>query len=66
MEDGQFVGGGSVEWEVNNTDGDSGGGDKKKCKGKDKDPKGSQPDLHRVRDRPSTRSLPIFPERPSM
>ena len=40
MGDAEFVGGGSVRWEVNNSDGESGGGDKKKCKGRDKDPKG--------------------------
>jgi hypothetical protein len=40
MGDAEFEGGGSVRWEVTNSDGESGGGDKKKCKGKDKDPKG--------------------------
>ena len=40
MGDAMFVGGGSVTWEINNSDGDSGGGDKNKCKGKDKDPRG--------------------------
>jgi hypothetical protein len=39
MGSGNFGGGGSVTWEVINSDGESGGGDKKKCKGKDKDPK---------------------------
>jgi hypothetical protein len=41
MGDGQFEGGGSVKWEVTNSDGEYGGGDKEKCKGKDKDPKHS-------------------------
>lgn len=41
MGSGNFGGGGSVTWEVINSDGESGGGDKKKCKGKDKDPKGA-------------------------
>jgi hypothetical protein len=40
MGDAQFDGGGSVKWEVTNSDGESGGGNKNKCKGKDKDPKG--------------------------
>ena len=40
MGEGNFSGGGSVYWEVINSDGESGGGDKKKCKGKDRDPKG--------------------------
>jgi len=40
MGDAEFAGGGSVDWEVTNSDGESGGGDKYKCKGKDKDPKG--------------------------
>ena len=40
MGDAEFDGGGSVTWEVTNSDGESGGGDKYKCKGKDKDPKG--------------------------
>ena len=40
MGDAEFAGGGSVSWEVKNSDGESGGGDKYKCKGKDKDPKG--------------------------
>ena len=40
MGDAQFDGGGSVSWEVVNSDGESGGGNKNKCKGKDKDPKG--------------------------
>jgi hypothetical protein len=40
MGDAEFAGGGSVKWEVTNTDGESGGGNKNKCKGKDKDPKG--------------------------
>jgi hypothetical protein len=40
MGDAEFEGGGSVTWEVTNSDGESGGGDKYKCKGKDKDPKG--------------------------
>jgi hypothetical protein len=40
MGDAEFAGGGSVSWEVKNSDGESGGGDKSKCKGKDKDPKG--------------------------
>jgi len=39
MGSGEFDGGGSVNWEVINSDGESGGGDKHKCKGKDKDPK---------------------------
>jgi hypothetical protein len=40
MGDAEFAGGGSVSWEVTNSDGESGGGDKYNCKGKDKDPKG--------------------------
>ena len=40
MGDGEFVGGGSVTWTVTNSDGESGGGDKEKVHGKDKDPKG--------------------------
>ena len=40
MGDAEFEGGGSVKWDVTNSDGESGGGDKVKCKGKDKDPKG--------------------------
>jgi hypothetical protein len=40
MGDAEFAGGGSVTWEVTNSDGESGGGNKNKCKGKDKDPKG--------------------------
>jgi hypothetical protein len=40
MGEGNFSGGGSVSWEVINSDGESGGGDEKKCKGKDRDPKG--------------------------
>ena len=40
MGDAEFEGGGSVKWTVINSDGESGGGDKVKCKGKDKDPKG--------------------------
>ena len=39
MGDAEFEGGGSVDWTVTNSDGESGGGDKKQCKGKDKDPK---------------------------
>lgn len=39
MGDAEFAGGGSVDWKVTNSDGESGGGDKKQCKGKDKDPK---------------------------
>ena len=41
MGDAEFAGGGSVDWQVNNSDGESGGGDRKGCKGKDKDPKGN-------------------------
>jgi hypothetical protein len=41
MGSGNFDGGGSVKWEITNSDGESGGGNKDKCKGKDKDPKGS-------------------------
>jgi hypothetical protein len=41
MGDAEFAGGGSVDWQVTNSDGDYGGGDKKQCKGKDKDPKGN-------------------------
>ena len=37
MGDGEFVGGGSVDWEITNTD-DEGGGGSKKYKGKDKKP----------------------------
>jgi hypothetical protein len=40
MGDGEFVGGGSVTWTVTNSDGESGGGDKEKVHGKDRDPKG--------------------------
>ena len=40
MGDAEFAGGGSVDWQVTNSDGESGGGTKKQCKGKDKDPKG--------------------------
>ena len=40
MGDAEFAGGGSVDWQVTNSDGESGGGNKKQCKGKDKDPKG--------------------------
>ena len=40
MGDAEFAGGGSVSWAVTNSDGETGGGDKYKCKGKDKDPKG--------------------------
>jgi len=43
MGDGEFIGGGSVKWEVNNSDGDTGGGNKKQCKGRDNDPKGEDP-----------------------
>jgi hypothetical protein len=39
MGEGEFQGGGSVDWHVTNTDGESGGGDRNKCNGKDKDPK---------------------------
>lgn len=39
MGDGEFVGGGSVTWTVNNSDGESGGGNKDKVTGKDRDPK---------------------------
>jgi len=39
MGDGEFSGGGSVTWSVTNTDGESGGGDKSRCSGKDRDPK---------------------------
>lgn len=39
MGDAEFAGGGSVDWKVTNSDGESGGGDEKECKGKDKDPK---------------------------
>ena len=39
MGEGNFSGGGSVTWEVVNSDGESGGGDKEKCAGKDRDPK---------------------------
>ena len=39
MGNGNFGGGGSVTWEVVNSDGESGGGNKNKCNGKDKDPK---------------------------
>ena len=39
MGDAEFDGGGSVTWEVKNSDGESGGGNKDKCKGKDKDPR---------------------------
>ena len=42
MGDAEFAGGGSVDWQVTNSDGESGGGDKKRCKGKDKDPKGDE------------------------
>ena len=38
MGDAEFAGGGSVKWEVTNSDGESGGGNRTKCKGKDKDP----------------------------
>jgi hypothetical protein len=37
MGDGEFVGGGSVNWEITNTD-DEGGGGSKTYKGKDKKP----------------------------
>jgi hypothetical protein len=37
MGDGEFVGGGSVEWEINNKD-DNGVGGPKQHKGKDKNP----------------------------
>jgi hypothetical protein len=40
MGDAEFAGGGSVSWVVTNSDGESGGGNKSKCSGKDKDPKG--------------------------
>ena len=40
MGDAEFAGGGSVDWQVTNSDGESGGGNKRQCKGKDKDPKG--------------------------
>jgi hypothetical protein len=40
MGDAEFEGGGSVTWAVTNSDGESGGGNKNKCTGKDKDPKG--------------------------
>lgn len=40
MGDAEFAGGGSVDWQVTNSDGESGGGNKDKCKGKDKDPQG--------------------------
>ncbi|HLG55659.1 MAG TPA: hypothetical protein VI485_10030 [Vicinamibacterales bacterium] len=39
MGEGNFSGGGSVTWEVKNSDGEYGGGDKSKVTGKDKDPK---------------------------
>jgi len=39
MGDAEFAGGGSVDWRVTNSDPESGGGDPKQCKGKDKDPK---------------------------
>jgi hypothetical protein len=39
MGDGEFVGGGSVTWTITNSDGESGGGDKNRSHGKDKDPK---------------------------
>ena len=42
MGDAEFEGGGSVDWQVTNSDGDYGGGDKRQCKGKDKDPKGDE------------------------
>ena len=38
MGQGEFGGGGSVEWEVRNGNGHSGGGNKHVCKGKDNDP----------------------------
>lgn len=42
MGEGEFVGGGSVTWTVTNTDGESGGGDKNKVHGKDRDPKDAE------------------------
>jgi hypothetical protein len=39
MGDGEFVGGGSVSWQVNNSDGETGGGDRNRCNGRDRDPK---------------------------
>jgi len=41
MGDAEFEGGGSVTWAVTNSDGETGGGNKNKCAGKDKDPKGA-------------------------
>jgi hypothetical protein len=38
--DANFSGGGSVTWEVSNSDGESGGGDRNRCSGRDRDPKG--------------------------
>jgi hypothetical protein len=40
MGDAEFEGGGSVDWKVTNSDGESGGGDPTQCQGKDRDPKG--------------------------
>ena len=40
MGDAEFEGGGSVNWQVTNSDGEAGGGNKRQCTGKDKDPKG--------------------------
>ena len=41
MGSGEFDGGGSVKWEVIHSDGESGSGDPRGGKGKDKDPKKS-------------------------
>jgi len=39
MGDGQFVGGGSVDWTITHSDGEHGNADPKGGRGKDRDPK---------------------------
>ena len=59
MGDGEFVGGGSVDWEINNKD-DEGGGGSKKYKGKDKKPEKNTGGMFSVKVN-GVRLVPDFP-----
>jgi hypothetical protein len=59
MGDGNFIGGGSVDWEINNKD-DDGGGGSKKYKGKDKKPERQTGGMFSVKVN-GVRLIPDFP-----
>jgi hypothetical protein len=59
MGDGNFVGGGSVKWEINNTDDDPGGGSKKH-RGRDKKPEMGNGGMFSVKVN-GVRIVPDFP-----